>query len=327
MVVSLDDSISAMRLPVSGQYPAPQYGGVMHHPKSIGAATTLAVLVIVSCTVKESPSNAATDTAGASATATAAAAPTANVVHVVARDFSFETPAQIPAGLTTLHLMNEGKEIHQAQIIRLTDGKTFDDFTAAMKAMKPGAPPPSWIVPVGGPNAAAPGTSSAATSTLEPGSYALVCFIPSADGVPHAMKGMTRGLVVTASTAAPAPEPTSTTSLTLADYKFTFSTPLKSGENVIRVENAADQPHEVVLFKLAPGKTMKDFQAWLPVSDKNPVPPAMPAGGVVALAKGQHAFFTASLDAGDYVLVCFLGDAKDHKPHFVHGMVQAIKIS
>jgi len=187
-------------------------------------------------------------------------------------------------------------------------------------------PPPSWIVPDGGPNAAPPGGTSAATQTLEPGNYALVCYIPSQDGVPHIMKGMTRGLVVAPSTAAVAAEPTSTTTLTLSDYKFDFSSPLKSGENVVRVENAAAQPHEVVLFKLPPGKTMKDFQAWLPKSDKTP-PPAMPMGGVVGQVKGGHAFFTASLDAGDYVLVCFFPDAKDGKPHFVHGMVQEVKIT
>lgn len=299
----------------------------MHHPRIFGAAPILAVVTLVACSVKEAPNSAATDTAGATATATAANTNAPNVVHVVAKDFSLEAPAQIPAGLTTLHLMNEGKEIHQAQILKLTDGKTYADFSAALKAMKPGAPPPSWVVPAGGPNAAPPGGTAAATSTLEPGNYALICFIPSTDGVPHAMKGMMTGLVVTAATAAPAPEPTPTTTLTLADYKFDFSTPLKSGENVIRVENAADQPHEVVLFKLAPGKTMKDMQAWLPVSDKDPNVPGMPAGGVVGLVKGQHAFFTANLDAGDYVLVCFLPDSKDGKPHFAHGMVQAFKIT
>lgn len=299
----------------------------MHYPRIFGAAPILAVLALVGCSVKEAPNSAATDTAGATATATAANASAANLVHVVAKDFSLEAPEQIPAGLTTLHLMNEGKEIHQAQIIKLTEGKTYADFAAALKAMKPNEPPPSWVVFAGGPNAAPPGGTAAATSTLEPGNYALICFIPSSDGVPHAMKGMMKGLVVTATTAAPAAEPTPSTTLTLADYKFDFSTPLKSGENVIRVENAANQPHEVVLVKLAAGKTLKDFQAWLPVSDKDPNIPGTPLGGVVGLVKGQHAFFTANLDAGDYVLVCFLPDSKDGKPHFAHGMVQAIKIT
>jgi hypothetical protein len=284
----------------------------------------LATAVFAACSVKEAPNSAATDTTAAAASTTAPT--TANVVHITAKDYTFDAPATIPAGLTTLHLMNEGKEAHQAQLLKLTDGKTYEDMVAGMKAMKPGEPPPAWIVPVGGPNAAPPGGTSAATQTLEPGNYAIVCYIPAADGVPHVMKGMSRGLVVTPSTAAAVPEPTPTTTITLSNYKFDLSSPLKSGENVIRVENAAAQPHEVVIFKLASGKTMKDFHAWLPVSDKTP-PPAIPFGGVVGQVKGGHAFFTATLDAGDYVLVCFLPDAKDGKPHFVHGMVQPVKIT
>lgn len=296
------------------------------HSRIARVIPLLTISAIAACSVKEAPNSAATDSSAAKAAAVAPAATTANVVHVTAKDYTLTAPDSIPAGLTTLHLMNEGKEAHQAQLIKLTDGKTYADMMAGMKAMKPGEPPPTWIVPMGGPNAAPPGGTSAATQTLEPGNYALVCYIPAADGVPHMMKGMTRGLVVVPSATASAPEPAATTTLTLSDYKFDFSSPLKSGENVIRVEDSADQPHEVVIFKLPPGKTMKDFQAWLPKSDKTP-PPAMPMGGVVGQVKGNHAFFTANLDAGDYVLVCFFPDAKDGKPHFVHGMVQAVKIT
>ena len=296
----------------------------MHHNRIIGAAPLVVALGLAACSVKEAPST--TDTGAAAAASTAAAPQTApNVVHIVAKDYSFDAPATIPAGLTTLHLMDQGKEAHQAQLIKLTEGKTYEDFMTAFKAMKPNTPPPSWVVFDGGPNAAAPGGTAESTQTLEAGNYALVCFIPAADGVPHIMKGMARGLVVTPSTAAAAAEPTPTATMTLSDYKFDLSSQLKSGQNVVRVENNADQPHEVVIFKLPPGKTMKDFQAWLPVSDKQP-PPAIPSGGVVGLSKGGHAFFTANLDAGDYVLICFLQDAKDGKPHFVHGMLQPFKI-
>jgi hypothetical protein len=297
----------------------------MHHHRITRVIPILATAAIAACAVKEAPNSAATDTSAAAKASTAAPA-TANVVHITAKDYSFDAPATIPAGLTTLHLMNEGKEAHQAQLLKLTDGKTYEDMVAGMKTMKPGEPPPAWVIPVGGPNAAPPGGTSAATQTLEPGNYALVCYIPGADGVPHVMKGMSRGLVVTPSTASAVPESTPSTTITLSDYKFDLSSPLKSGENVIRVENTAAQPHEVALFKLLPGKTMKDFQAWLPVSNKAAPPPAIPFGGVVGQVKGGHAFFTANLDAGDYVLVCFLPDAKDSKPHFVHGMVQPFKI-
>lgn len=297
----------------------------MHHNRIIGAAPLVVALGLAACSVKEAPST--TDTGAAAAANTAAAPQTAaNVVHIIAKDYSFDAPAEIPAGLTTLHLMDQGKEAHQAQLIKLTEGKTYADFMTAFKAMKPNTPPPTWVVFEGGPNAAAPGGTAESTQTLEAGNYALVCFIPAADGAPHIMKGMSRALVVTPSTAAAAAEPTPTATMTLSDYKFDLSSPLKSGQNIVRVDNTADQPHEVVVFKLPPGKTMKDFQAWLPVSDKQP-PPVIPYGGIVGLSKGNHGFFTANLEAGDYVLVCFLQDAKDGKPHFVHGMVQAFKIT
>lgn len=72
---------------------------------------------LAACSVKEAPST--TDT-GAAATTAAAPQTAANVVHIVAKDYSFDSPAQIPTGLTTLHLMNQGKEEHQAALIKLT---------------------------------------------------------------------------------------------------------------------------------------------------------------------------------------------------------------
>ena len=43
---------------------------------------------------------------------------------------------------------------------------------------------------VGGPNDAAPGKSTTVTVKLGPGLYAVMCFIPGADGKPHAAHGM-----------------------------------------------------------------------------------------------------------------------------------------
>lgn len=85
----------------------------MHHNRIIGAVPLVVAMGLAACSVKESPSNATTDTGAAAAAATMAAPQSGpNVVHVVANDYSFEGPAQIPAGLTTLHLMNQGREPH-----------------------------------------------------------------------------------------------------------------------------------------------------------------------------------------------------------------------
>src|SRR5215211_6099569 len=67
-----------------------------------------------------------------------AAAATAPVVNITARDFAFDAPDSIPAGLATIRLNNTGTTIHHVQIVHLADGKTFADFEAGLKSMKPG---------------------------------------------------------------------------------------------------------------------------------------------------------------------------------------------
>jgi len=246
-----------------------------------------------------------------------------NVVTITAADYAFGAPDTIAAGLTTLRMVNQGRELHHAALIKLGEGKTLADLQAAMK--NPGPPPP-WVSFVGGPNAITPGDTANATQTLEPGYYAVLCFIPSADGVPHMMKGMMHALEVKASASPPAPEPGADVVITLVDYDYQLSQPLTAGTHTIRVENAGPQAHELVVALLEPGKSLNDFMAWEQEGEKGP-PPGKPVGGVVGLDVGRHAQFTATLVRGRYALLCFWPDAKDGKPHLVHGMAKEITVS
>lgn len=290
----------------------------MSHGAQLGAALAFA-LALAGCK-SDRPSNQDTGPAATSADAPKA---TPASVTVKATDFAFDAPADIPAGAVTFQLENHGKELHQAQLVRLEDGKTVKDLEAALKT--PG-PPPAWIKWLGGPNGVAPGQQSNATSVLEPGQYAYICFIPSMDGKPHSAKGMIRPFQVTAaSTAAPAELPATDVTIKLVDYDFETSQPLTPGHHTIMVENAGPQPHELVLVKLAPGKKVEDFGHWAESGMKGP-PPAEPVGGVVVLDKGGRGTFSADLTAGDYGLICFVPDAKDGKLHLAHGMMKNIKV-
>jgi len=257
------------------------------------------------------------------ATASApAAAATPNMVSFTAKEFSFEGPDTIPAGLTMFHLTDAGKELHHVQLIKLEEGKTFADYQAAAKDMK--SPPPAWAVPYGGVNPPAPGATTTAMQVLEPGNYAVVCFVEGADHVPHIAKGMMRALTVKPSANANTTEPTADVTLTLSDYAFTLSKPLVAGKQLIKVENGAAQPHEVVLVQLAPGKTIEDVGKW--VFDMKGPPPGKPIGGIPAFVKGKDSFFEADLTPGEYGMICFVPDAKDGKPHVQHGMTTQFKI-
>lgn len=259
--------------------------------------------------------------AGSDQTEASATAPAS--VNVTATDFAFEAPATAPAGTTTIRLANKGKELHQAQLIKLEDGKTMADLAKALK--NPGPPPP-WVKFVGGPNGIAPGQNAEATSVLAPGQYVYICLIPSPDGVMHAAKGMMRPFEVTESATASAPaEPKADVTIKLVDYDFQPSQPLKPGRHTIRVENAGPQPHELVILRLAPGKKVEDFAHWAETGLKGP-PPAEPLGGVGLLDKGGHGHFSADLTPGEYGFICFVPDGKDGKPHLVHGMMKNFKV-
>jgi hypothetical protein len=244
-----------------------------------------------------------------------------NVVTVTASDYHFEAPPETPAGLTTFRLVNRGPSLHHVQLIKLDQGKTTDDFLAALKA---GGPPPQWATPAGGPNPPEPGSTASATVLLEPGNYALICFIPAEDGMPHVMKGMASTLKVTPATRPAAAEPAADIVVKLVDYDFELSAPLTAGRHTLRVENAAGQPHEIALIRLKEGKGPMDFAAW----GEKPTGPAPGSlfGGVSGIMPGAHAFATVDLPPGDYALMCFVPDMKDGKPHFVHGMAKRIKV-
>jgi len=281
-------------------------------------AVAAAAFVLTACAKNET---AQTDTATTAAPA-AAAAPTPNMVTFSAKEFAFEGPDSIPAGLTMFHLNATGQELHHLQILKLEEGKTFADFQAALKA---GGPPPTWAVPYGGVNPPVPGGTTISTQTMEPGNYVVVCFIEGADKVPHLAKGMTKPLTVTPVANANMTEPTADVTMTLSDYTFTLSKPLAAGRQMIKVVNGATQPHEVVLVQLDSGKTMEDVGKWAETM-KGP-PPGKPIGGIPAFMPGKNTYFEASLTPGDYGLICFVPDAKDGKPHVAHGMVQQFKIS
>lgn len=91
-------------------------------------AALCAAAVLAACGPRDRRGDADT-TAAASTRAT-----TPNVVTETARDFAFELPDTIPAGLTTIRLVNQGPDLHHAQLVRFEEGKTLQDYQAAMRS-------------------------------------------------------------------------------------------------------------------------------------------------------------------------------------------------
>ena len=240
-------------------------------------------------------------------------------IRFVATDFAFEGPATVEGGLVTLVLDNQGETLHHLQLVKLPDDMSMEDFQEAMSGMQPGSPPPPWFHDTGGVNPPAPGRPARVTQMLEPGEYAVLCLVDTPDRVPHVMKGMMQPLTVTAPSSPSAAAPVPALTLTLVDYAFSFSAPPVAGAYTIRVENAAQQAHEVAFFKLLPGKTLDDLMAWADSYDGTP--PFEGAGGVPGMYPGQTVDAHVDFTPGDYVALCFVPDATDGQLHLVHGMM------
>jgi hypothetical protein len=180
------------------------------------------------------------------------------VVTFVATDFAFEGPDTIAPGFTTIRMENRGPQEHHLILARLDEGKTIDSLMAFFQAT-PNAEPP-FVTWRGAANSVLAGGTSGGTVDLPAGQYVLLCFIPDpADGAPHLVKGMVRGLVV-AGEPNGAAAPVANAELRLKDLAFTHP-PFTAGTHVIHVINDGPQVHEAQLVRLAEGKTAQDFLA------------------------------------------------------------------
>lgn len=145
-------------------------------------------------------------------------APTATLA-IEASDNAFKAPAEVPAGKTTISLKNNGKEAHFAGLVRAPDGVSYEAFTRALLTPTPAAAaatPPAAASPrpaatgtaavtaaaavasgvSGGVGALSAGGQAWSTTDLRAGTYAIICLIPDAKGVPHAALGMISKLTV-----------------------------------------------------------------------------------------------------------------------------------
>ncbi len=268
----------------------------------------------------------------------ASAAP--NVVELSTADYKFRAPDTITAGWTTFRFANNGDDIHYAHIVRLDSGRTVSELVDAYAlAIRTSGPRPAWVKRFGGPGGAAPGGSSNVTQYLEPGSYVWLCPVEDSSGTPHFSKGEFTTFVVRAASpdvAAQSAAPAASARIRLTDFSFMVEAPIKAGPHTISVENAGMEPHDLVMLKLAEGKTLEEVRLFLnPERARRPDEAAKPrpsfeslvsvAGGVAVIGPGMKVFFATDLPAGEYVLAC-MTTAPDGRSHIEHGMIQQIRV-
>lgn len=263
------------------------------------------------------PAGGATPIAAATKPAGTPAANTLPELKVDSADFSFNLPDSIPAGWVKVTLSNSGKEPHHAQIARLNDGVTLQDFEAAMKQGEQALM--QKITLEGGPAAIAPGGHAEVILNLRPGQYALLCFLPSPDGTPHLAKGMIKPFNVAEASGKTSEPPTTQGTITLRDFSFEMPDTISAGMTNLKVVNEGEQPHEIAILQLAEGKTGEDAIAFM--SKPSGQPPFVPVGGMQGLnPKGGSGILSLDLKPGKYFAICQIPDPKSQKSHLELGM-------
>ncbi len=230
-------------------------------------------------------------------------------------DFAFRAPTTAVAGFTRLRLVNRGPSPHHILFTKIGDTTSM---AGVQKIITGGVVSPN-VKDWGGTSITAAGDSTEAVVELKPGRYSLSCWIVGKDKKPHAMVGMLSLVDVKAASGTRAAEPVADLVLRSRDYHFEFDRAVTRGRHLVRFETDGPQEHDVQIVSLRPNDSMRKILKWANDGIVG-APPATLVGGSVGIDRGSRAWFPLDLAPGRYAMFCFVPDAKDGKPHILHGM-------
>jgi hypothetical protein len=296
------------------------------------APTTTAAPATTAASTTAAPTTAAPTTAArttapaTTAASTTAAAAQLPVIDVVEKDFAFDLPQQLPAGVVRITASNEGAETHHAQFARLNDGVSYEQLFAAFAGGPEAALP--LVTLTGGPGPTQPSANLSVTTELPEGQYVVLCLISGADGIPHAAKGMVAQVTVAdESNESEAVE--GDVQVGLIDFAFDGLPKTLEGDAVIQVTNEGEESHELAVLKLAEGATSADvIDAISATAPPAGPPPFSEVSGFQGIAPGATGTLDLDLEAGNYVALCFIpSPANEGKPHVALGMIAEFSVS
>jgi hypothetical protein len=264
-------------------------------------------------------------------------------------------PAETPAGRYLLTLEIEATEGAGVTFMRLPEGMSTDDFMSMLAGPPAASPeavigtpmaeagppegeggdrPPEWFfqTEMAGGTGAFVGTAQAIID-LTPGEWIAWAGFPDAPQSPA-------GLSVTGEAGAtPAAEAESAADVTVTmfEYDFTVEGALSPGSQVLAVNNVGAQPHEMYMARVPESVTEEqiaqilemEMQGATPAPDSGlPDPESFtPVAIMTSLSMGKTGWIPVNLEAGTYLMICFVPDIESGMPHAFEGMYELITVS
>lgn len=253
-----------------------------------------------------------------------------HVIEILAEDYAFQAPDEIPSGWSTIQFENDGAEPHFLLLTKMPEGVTFDQyagdalvpFNNTWYAMRDdgitteevmerlGAEMPGWFWTVeftGGTGIISSGSTTEVTLNLEPGTYVLECYMKTEDGELHSMEGMLRELTVTDTSSEITP-PEVDIDITLSNFEMSIDGDLTPGEHMVSV-HVAENPeegfgHNVHVARLAEDTDPQgviEWMNWFDVNGLRTPSPTIFTGGMQMLPSGDTGYFSLDLEPGRYL--------------------------
>ena len=91
-------------------------------------------------------------------------------IKMVAKDYVFDAPQNVQSGIATIHLVNQGTDIHHVLVQELPNGRTIKEFFDATRSA---GVPPSWSRTLAQSSAIASGGEAFLSFRMPPGRYLL----------------------------------------------------------------------------------------------------------------------------------------------------------
>ena len=270
-----------------------------------------------------------------------------HAISILAEDYAYQAPDQIPSGWTTIEFENHGNENHFLLVAKIPDGKNLDDYTSdivmpfnevwyalrddgleqELVFEKLGPKLPEWFADiefVGGTGIVPAGAGTQVTLNLNPGTYILECYFKNEEGELHSVEGMLRELTVTdRNSDAAAPE--ADVNITLSNYEMDIQGDLNPGKHTFSV-HLVENPeqgfgHNVHVIRVDDDTQAEDVLRWINFTEieglRTPSPYTF-AGGMHLMPAGETSYFTTELEPGRYL---FLSEYTGHL-----GVVQDVTI-
>jgi len=245
------------------------------------------------------------------------------VLTVVAHDTSLEVAPTIPAGLATVRLELKSSVRRELIVHRIPAG-TLAQTLARDAAGRPSRWFEKWSF--GGPGVPRDSARDAsATMEMRPGRYLLLAYEVDAAGRPRGdryiwteIASVARNFLVPARFSDP------DATIRVKDSRLDVVGVLRRGQRTLQVENRGARPHDLVVGRLKPGKTMDDVRRW--DGDRGDAP-FVYVGSLTPMSADVTAQTRLVLQTGEHVVFSTMRHGGERDRDYQRGLLASFKVN